>query len=141
MTKQVKRMTAAQAIVECIKREGIDKVFCVPGESYLPVLDALHDEPDVTVISNRHEGGASFMAEGYAKESQKPGIVLATRGPGAANLTIGVHTAFQDSTPMVVLLGQVHSKCRGKEGFQEVDLDQFFAPIAKWTVEVTHAER
>lgn len=135
------KMSAAKAIVECIRREGIDKVFCVPGESYLPLLDALYDESSIELISARHEGGASFMAEGYAKASLKPGVVLATRGVGAANLSIGVHTAYQDSTPMVVFLGQVHSKFRGREGFQEVDLDQFFKPITKWTVEVTDPER
>jgi acetolactate synthase I/II/III large subunit len=134
-------MTAAQAIVECIKRESIDHVFCVPGESYLPLLDVLYDEPSIRVISARHEGGASFMAEGYAKASLKPGVVFATRGVGAANLSIGVHTAYQDSTPMVVFLGQVHSKFRGREGFQEVDLDQFFKPITKWAVEIKDPER
>ncbi|UJL48185.1 acetolactate synthase [Virgibacillus sp. NKC19-16] len=134
-------MTAAQAIVACMKKEGADKTFCVPGESYLPVLDALHDEPSIDVISTRHEGGAAFMAEGYAKAALKPGIVLATRAVGAANLSIGVHTAYQDSTPMVVFLGQVHRKFRGREGFQEVDLDRYFGHIAKWAVEVTDAER
>lgn len=134
-------MTAAEAIVECIKREQIKNVFCVPGESYLPVLDALYDAPEIGLISTRHEGGASFMAEGYAKATGRPGIVLATRGVGAANLSIGVHTAYQDSTPMIILLGQVHSKFRGREGFQEVDLDRFFDPIAKWTVEVKDADR
>ncbi|MBR7795215.1 acetolactate synthase [Agaribacter marinus] len=133
--------TAAKAIITCLKREGIERVFCVPGESYLPVLDALHDETSIQVISARHEGGAAFMAEGYAKSALKPGIVLATRGVGAANLSIGVHTAYQDSTPMVVFLGQVHSKFRGKEGFQEVDLDQYFQSIAKWAVELKDAER
>ncbi|WP_042142041.1 thiamine pyrophosphate-dependent enzyme [Paucisalibacillus sp. EB02] len=142
MSTQLKtKMTAAHAIVECIKREGIQKVFCVPGESYLPLLDALYDEPSIDLVSARHEGGASFMAEGYAKASHKPGVVLATRGVGAANLSIGVHTAYQDSTPMVVFLGQVHSKFRGREGFQEVDLDQFFKPISKWAVEVKDPER
>ncbi|MBS3681020.1 thiamine pyrophosphate-binding protein [Ornithinibacillus massiliensis] len=135
------KMTAAQAIVECVKREGISKVFCVPGESYLPLLDALYSESSIELISARHEGGASFMAEGYAKAAHKPGIVLATRGVGAANLSIGVHTAFQDSTPMVVLLGQVHRKFRGREGFQEVDLDHFFKPISKWAVEISDPER
>jgi acetolactate synthase I/II/III large subunit len=142
MKKDIKTsMTAAQAIVECIKRESIDHVFCVPGESYLPLLDALYDEPSIRLISARHEGGASFMAEGYAKASLKPGVVLATRGVGAANLSIGVHTAYQDSTPMVVFLGQVHSKFRGREGFQEVDIDQFFKPITKWAVEIKDPER
>ncbi|MEN2768206.1 thiamine pyrophosphate-binding protein [Ornithinibacillus xuwenensis] len=135
------KMTAASAIVECIKKESIHKVFCVPGESYLPLLDALYDEPAIDVIAARHEGGASFMAEGYAKAALRPGVVLATRGVGAANLSIGVHTAYQDSTPMVVFLGQVHSKFRGREGFQEVDLDQFFKPITKWAVEVKDPER
>ncbi|WP_077324531.1 thiamine pyrophosphate-binding protein [Virgibacillus siamensis] len=134
-------MSAARAIVKSLQIEGISNVFCVPGESYLPVLDALHDENAIRVISARHESGAAFMAEGYAKSSLKPGIVLATRGVGAANLSIGVHTAFQDSTPMVVFLGQVHSKFRGREGFQEVDLDRFFGHIAKWTVEVKDPER
>jgi len=137
----IKTMTGAQAIVECMKKEAIDKVFCVPGESYLPVLDALHDETAIDVITTRHEGGAAFMAEGYAKASLKPGVVLATRGVGATNLSIGVHTAYQDSTPMVVFLGQVHSKFRGREGFQEVDLDQYFQSIAKWSVEVRDVER
>ncbi|MFD1039978.1 thiamine pyrophosphate-binding protein [Virgibacillus byunsanensis] len=137
----VKTSTAAQAIVECIKNEDIRHVFCVPGESYLPVLDALYDEESIQVISARHEGGAAFMAEGYAKSVLKPGVVLATRGVGGANLSIGVHTAYQDSTPMVVFLGQVHSKFRGREGFQEVDLDQYFRHIAKWTVEVRDPER
>ncbi|WP_106498410.1 thiamine pyrophosphate-dependent enzyme [Lentibacillus sp. Marseille-P4043] len=124
-----------------MKIEGITNVFCVPGESYLPVLDALYDEASISVISTRHESGAAFMAEGYAKSALKPGVVLATRGVGAANLSIGVHTAYQDSTPMVVFLGQVHSKFRGREGFQEVDLDRYFQPIAKWAVEIKDPER
>lgn len=136
-----RKMTGAQAIVESVKIEGVTKVFCVPGESYLPVMDAIYQELTIDLISARHEGGAAFMAEGYAKATGKPAVVMATRGVGAANLSIGVHTAFQDSTPMVVLLGQVHSQFRGREGFQEVDLDQFFRPIAKWTVEIKDAER
>ncbi|WP_443089793.1 thiamine pyrophosphate-dependent enzyme [Virgibacillus sp. MG-45] len=134
-------MTAAQAVVECMKREDVSNVFCVPGESYLPVLDALYDTPSIQVIAARHEGGAAFMAEGYAKSALKTGVVLATRGVGAANLSIGVHTAYQDSTPMVVFLGQVHSKFKGREGFQEIDLDNYFQPITKWTVEVNDPDR
>nr|WP_249870550.1 thiamine pyrophosphate-binding protein [Oceanobacillus saliphilus] len=135
------KMTAAQAIVECMKRESVNKVFCVPGESYLPLLDALHDENSIDVISGRQEGGVAFAAEGYAKASNKPGIVLATRAVGASNLAIGVHTAYQDSTPMIVFLGQVSRKFRGREGFQEVDLDRYFQPIAKWAVEIDDPER
>ncbi|RDW19395.1 thiamine pyrophosphate-dependent enzyme [Oceanobacillus chungangensis] len=134
-------MTAAQAIVEMLRREGIRKVFCVPGESYLPLLDALYDEPSIAIISARHESGAAFMAEGYAKAKLMPGIVLATRGVGASNLSIAVHTAFQDSTPMIVFLGQVNQDFKGREGFQEVDLVQYFQPIAKWAVEVTNPQR
>ncbi|MBM7552228.1 thiamine pyrophosphate-binding protein [Thalassobacillus pellis] len=134
-------MTGAEGIVHSLEIEGISKVFCVPGESYLPVLDAIYETNSIDLISTRHESGASFMAEGYAKATRKPGVVMATRGVGAANLSIGVHTAFQDSTPMVVFLGQVDSHFLGREGFQEVDLVQFFKPIAKWSVEITHASR
>ncbi|SFE29243.1 acetolactate synthase-1/2/3 large subunit [Lentibacillus persicus] len=136
-----KTVTGGQAIVECMKIEGVRECFCVPGESYLPLLDALYDEESINLIAARHESGAAFMAEGYAKRALKPGIVMATRGVGASNLSIGVHTAYQDSTPMVVFLGQVHSKNRGREGFQEIDLDQYFGHIAKWAVEVKDAAR
>jgi acetolactate synthase I/II/III large subunit len=141
VAKQIKQMTCAQAIVECMKREGISKVFCVPGESYLPLLDALYDEESIDLISCRHEGGAAFMAEGYAKASLTPGVVMATRGVGGNNLGIGIHTAYQDSTPLVVFLGQVSTKFRGREGFQEIDLDRYFQHIAKWTVEIHDPER
>lgn len=136
-----KCMSAAQGIVEVMKQEKVDYVFAVPGESYLPLLDALYDTKEIKLISTRHEGGAAFMAEGYAKASGRPGVVMATRGVGAANLTIGVHTAYQDSTPMVVFLGQVRSDFRGREGFQEVDFEQFFAPISKWIVEINDPKR
>jgi acetolactate synthase-1/2/3 large subunit len=136
-----KKMTGARAIVECIRREGVDKVFCVPGESFLSILDAIYESGDIDLISNRHEGGTSFMAEGYAKASGKPGVCMATRGVGGANLSIGIHTAMQDSTPMVVLLGQVNSRFRKREGFQEVNQENFFAPIAKWTIEITDTDR
>ncbi|MFG6149198.1 thiamine pyrophosphate-dependent enzyme [Halobacillus sp. B23F22_1] len=138
---QPQLLTSAQAIVKCIKIEEIPNVFCVPGESYLPVMDAIFDEPSIELISARHEGGAAFMAEGFAKASGKPAVVLATRGVGGANLAIGVHTAYQDSSPMVVFLGQVHSQFKGREGFQEVDLERFFGPISKWTIEIQEPSR
>lgn len=134
-------MTSAEAIVDCLKREGIPNVFCVPGESYLPVMDALLQTEEIRLISARHEGGAAFMAEGFAKASGKPGVVMATRGVGASNLSIGVHTAYQDSTPLLVLLGQVHTSFSGREGFQEVDLVAFFRPIAKWVAEIREPPR
>ncbi|WXB94831.1 thiamine pyrophosphate-dependent enzyme [Bacillus sp. FJAT-52991] len=138
---ETKTLTGGQGVVACLKRAGVAKVFCVPGESYLPVMDAMYDEPSIELISCRHEGGASFMAEGYAKSTGEPSVVMATRAVGGTNLAIGVHTAYQDSTPMVVFLGQVHTAFRGREGFQEVELDQFFSHIAKWTVEIKEAAR
>lgn len=134
-------MTGAQAIVKCIRNEKVKHVFCVPGESYLSVMDAMYELPDLELISTRHEGGAAFAAEAYAKATNNVSVAMATRGVGATNLSIGIHTAYQDSTPMVVFLGQVNSKFRDREGFQEVDLDRFFQHICKWTVEIRDVER
>ncbi len=134
-------VNVAEVIVQCLKSEDISHVFCVPGESYLPILDALFSEQMIELISARHEGGAAFMAEGYAKASGKVGVVMATRAVGATNAAIGIHTAKQDSTPMVVLLGQVARSFRGREGFQEVDVEAFFRPLAKWAVEIDDAKR
>ncbi|RXT05379.1 thiamine pyrophosphate-dependent enzyme [Ammoniphilus sp. CFH 90114] len=133
-------MSGGKAIVEVMVAEGVESVFCVPGESYLGVLDALYDT-NVRVISARHEGGASFMAEGYAKMSGKVGVCMATRGVGSANLSIGIHTAYQDSTPMVVLIGQVERPFKSREAFQEVDLAGYYSHIAKWAVEIDDANR
>ncbi|ALS22814.1 thiamine pyrophosphate-dependent enzyme [Paenibacillus naphthalenovorans] len=134
-------MTAAKAIVEVLLREGVEKAFCIPGESYLSVLNVLYETPRIELISGRHEGGVSFMAEGYAKASGKVGVCFATRGPGATNLSIGLHTAHQDSTPMVAFIGQVESSFRGREGFQEIDLADYFRHLVKWTVELNDARR
>src|SRR5690625_2408174 len=114
--KNTMTLTGGEGIVESLKREGVEKVFTVPGESFLPVLDAIHDAESIELITTRHEGGAAFMAEGYGKASGKPGVVMATRGVGATNLSIGVHTAFQDSTPMVIFLGLVSSDFCDHEG-------------------------
>ena len=128
--------TGGEAVVEALKRHGVAKVFGVPGESYLPILDALADTVgDVDFVSCRHEGGAVFMAEAAGKLTGRPGVALVTRGPGACNGSIGVHTAMQDSTPMVLLVGQVPTYWRGREAFQEVDYDAMFGPLAKWAVE------
>lgn len=135
------QMTAAKAIVEVLLREGVEKAFCVPGESYLSILNALYETPQIELISGRHEGGVSFMAEGYAKASGKVGVCFATRGPGATNLSIGLHTAHQDSTPMVAFIGQVESSFRGREGFQEIDMAEYFGHLVKWTVELNDAHR
>ena len=134
-------MTGAQAVAECIRREGIRHAFCVPGESYLGVIDALYQDPTVSLITNRHEGGASFAAEAYATVSGGPGVCLVTRGPGASNACIGVHAARQDSVPMVLFTGQVERGHRHREGLQEIDLEAFFRPITKWAIEIQDARR
>jgi acetolactate synthase-1/2/3 large subunit len=135
------QMTGAEAVAECIRREGVGHAFCVPGESYLGVIDALYQDSDVSLITNRHEGGASFAAGAYAMVSGKPGVCLVTRGPGASNACIGVHAARQDSVPMVLFIGQVERNHYYREGLQGVDLEDFFRPIAKWAIEVHDAAR
>ncbi|SDH46962.1 thiamine pyrophosphate-dependent enzyme [Alteribacillus bidgolensis] len=133
--------TVAAQIVDILKREAVDRVFSVPGESFLDVMNEIYLEEAVDFVSCRHEGGASFMAEAYGKLTGRPGVVMATRGVGGSNLSIGVHTAHQDSTPMVVFLGQVDRKFRGREGFQEIELDRMFSHVAKWTYELTDPNR
>jgi acetolactate synthase-1/2/3 large subunit len=134
--------TGGQVLVDALRIHGVDTVFCVPGESYLAVLDALHDaEEAISVITCRHENGAAFMGEAYGKLTGKPGVTMVTRGPGACNGSIGVHTALQDSSPMVMFVGQVPRGFRGREAFQEVDYEAMFAPLAKWVVEVDDAAR
>ncbi len=137
---------AGHALVEALIAQGVDTAFGVPGESYLAVLDGLHEHRDgIRFVACRHEGGASFMAEAQGKLTGRPGVCFVTRGPGATNAAIGVHTAFQDSTPMVVFVGQVASDQRDREAFQELDYRQMFGPgtlgLAKWAAEVPHADR
>src|SRR3954463_16284158 len=123
---------AGHLVVECLAAQGTEIVFGVPGESYLAVLDGFHQYRDrIRFIVNRQEGGAAFMAEGHGKLSGRPGICFVTRGPGATNASIGVHTAFQDSTPMVLFVGDVASDQRDREAFQEVDYTSFFGPSTK----------
>jgi acetolactate synthase-1/2/3 large subunit len=126
---------------EVLARAGVKRLYTVPGESFLEVLDAAERHPGLDLISTRHESGASFMAEAEAKLTGMPAVAMATRGVGASNLAIGVHTAMQDSSPMLVLLGQVETEFLGKEAFQEVDLPAFYAPITKWSATVNRADR
>lgn len=135
-----KSRTGGKLIVDALQIHGVDTIFGVPGESYLPVLDALYDSP-IRFIVNRQEGGAAFMAEAYGKLTGKPGICLVTRGPGATNASIGVHTAFQDSTPLILLIGQVGNDFVEREAFQEIDYRRMFAPMAKWVAQIDRAER
>ncbi|MEE8396375.1 MAG: thiamine pyrophosphate-dependent enzyme [bacterium] len=134
-------MSGGHAVVECIRREGVRHVFGVPGESYMAALDGFFDTPEITLITNRQEGGACYMAEAYAKATRSTGVCFVTRGPGATNASIGVHCAAQDSTPLVLLVGQVPRRLRGREAFQEVDYGRFFGSMAKWVVEIDAVEK
>ena len=137
---------AGHALVEALIAQGVDTAFGVPGESYLAVLDGFHEHRErIRFIACRQEGGAAFMAEAQGKLSGRPGICFVTRGPGATNASIGLHTAFQDSTPMILFVGQVASDQRDREAFQELDYRQVFGPgtlgMAKWVGEVHSADR
>ncbi|MEH6404316.1 MAG: thiamine pyrophosphate-binding protein [Sneathiella sp.] len=132
--------TGGQLVVECLEKQGVDRAFCVPGESYLAVLDALHDSKIETVVA-RQEGGAAMMAEADGKMTGRPGICFVTRGPGATNAAAGVHVAKQDSTPMILFVGQIGRRMRGREAFQEVDYRQTFGDLAKWVEEIDHVDR
>jgi acetolactate synthase I/II/III large subunit len=134
----VKR-TGGQALVAELERQGVDMAFCVPGESYLPVLDALHDS-SIRLISCRHEAAAANMAEAYGKVTGRPGICLVTRGPGATHASVGVHTADQDSTPMILLVGQVPRRMLGRNAFQELDYPAVFGSFTAWTGQATSAD-
>ena len=131
---------AGHVLVECLQAHGVELIFGVPGESYLAVLDGLHGS-DIRFVNTRHESGASFMAASYGKLTGKPGVATVTRGPGATNASIGVHTAMQDSSPLVLFVGQIDSRHRGREAFQEIDYRAFFGSVAKWVGEVDYADR
>jgi acetolactate synthase-1/2/3 large subunit len=134
--------TGGQVLVDQLELHGVEHAFCVPGESYLPVLDALHDA-DIRLIACRHEAAAANMAEAYGKLTGRPGICLVTRGPGATHASVGVHIASQDSTPMIVLVGQVPRASRGRDAFQELDYPHAFGGLglAKWAAEADTPER
>lgn len=129
-----------KVLVECLEVQGVRRVYCVPGESYLPALDGLYDSNVDTIIC-RHEGGATMMAEAHAKATGDVGVAFVTRGPGATNASSGIHVAFQDSTPMILFIGQVASDQRDREAFQEVDYRAMFGPLAKWVGEVDRVDR
>ncbi|QQG37127.1 MAG: thiamine pyrophosphate-binding protein [Micavibrio aeruginosavorus] len=137
----VSKGTGAQLLVRTLAAHGTRHISCVAGESYLAVLDALLDHPDIKVTTCRQEGGAAFMAESWGKLTGKPGICFVTRGPGACNASIGVHTAMQDSTPMILFMGQVGRADKGREAFQEIDVRAVFSGLAKWAAEIDNPAR
>ena len=146
MTSPITLRPAGHVLVEALIEQRITTAFGVPGESYLAVLDGFYEHRDrIRFIACRQEGGAAFMAEAQGKLSGRPGVCFVTRGPGATNASIGVHTAFQDSTPMILFVGQVASDQRDREAFQEVDYRQMLGPgtlgFAKWVGEVHDPSR
>lgn len=133
--------SGGQIIIDALRSNGIDQMFSVPGESFLPVLDALVDAPDIRLTIARQEGGAAMMAEAYGKLTGKPGICLVTRGPGAANAYSGVHVAAQDSTPMILLVGLIERGFNEREAFQEIDVKSMFSDQVKWAADVSDTTR
>jgi acetolactate synthase I/II/III large subunit len=132
---------AADLLVDCLAAQGTDRIFCVPGESYLPVLDALHGRNDIDTVTCRHEGGAAFMALADAKLTHRPGIAFVSRGPGATNASIGVHSAEQDAAPLILFVGHVPRGQIGRGAFQEVDYAKTFADMAKAVLMVDDPDR
>jgi len=133
--------TGGQILVKQLRIQGCDRIFTVPGESFLAVLDALHDAPEIETIVCRQEGGVSYMADADGKMTGRPGVAFVTRGPGATNASAGVHVAFQDSTPMILFVGDLDRADRDREGFQEIDMAAFFGPVAKWAARIDDARR
>ncbi len=137
MTKR----TGGRTLVDQLKIQGCDRIFTVPGESFLAVLDALHDTSEIELVVCRQEGGVAYMADADGKMTGRPGVAFVTRGPGATNASGGVHVAFQDSTPMILFIGDIARGDRDREGFQEIDFPAFFGPIAKWAARIEDARR
>ena len=131
---------AADLLVECLSLQGLDRAFCVPGESYLPVLDAFSASNQVDLVTCRHEGGAGYMAVADAKLTGRPGVAFVSRGPGATNASIAVHTAEQDGVPLLLFIGQVARADIGRGAFQEIDYQVYFGEVAKWVHTVEDAE-
>jgi acetolactate synthase-1/2/3 large subunit len=134
--------TGARLVVDALLTHGVERVFCVPGESFLAVLDSLHDETDrIQTVVCRHEAAAANMAEAVGKLTGRPGVAIVTRGPGATHASIGVHTAFQDSTPMILLIGQCAREHLDREAFQEIDYRRMFGQMAKWVAQIDDPKR
>ena len=142
MSKAQGARTGGQLLVDALKIHGVDMVFGVPGESYLGTLDAFYDARDaIKFVLCRQEGGAASMADAYGKLTGRPGVCFVTRGPGATNASIGVHTAFQDSTPLVLFIGQVDREYLEREAFQEIDFRRMYGQLAKWVAQIDRADR
>lgn len=140
MTKTIPTRHAGALLVDCLVAQGVERVYSIPGESFLAALDGLRDSP-IRTVTARQEGGAAMMAEADGKMTGRPGVAFVTRGPGATNASAGVHVAFQDSTPMVMFVGDVASDQKDREAFQEVNFETMFGPLAKWVARIDRADR
>lgn len=133
--------TGGRVLVDQLRIHGVERAFCVPGESYLALLDAFYDVTGIALTVCRHESGAAIMADAYGKLTGKPGICIVTRGPGATNASAGVHIAYQDSTPLILLIGQVARNTLDREAFQEIDFRRMYGQLAKWVAQIDDARR
>jgi acetolactate synthase I/II/III large subunit len=140
-TEPAKPRTGARILVDQLRIHGADTVFCVPGESYLAVLDALYDANSIRLVACRQEGGATMMADAYGKLTGRPGLCMVTRGPGATNASAGLHIAMQDSTPLILFIGQVQRDAIEREAFQELDYRRMFGQVAKWVAQIDDPKR
>ena len=141
MTSQFKPRTGGQVLIDALAINGVERIFSIPGESFLAALDALYDKPAIKLHICRQEGGAAYMAEAHGKLTGKPGVCFVTRGPGATNASCGLHVAMQDSTPMILLIGQVARKDQDREAFQEIDYRRMFSEVSKWVAQIEDASR
>ena len=134
--------SGAKILVDQLLVHKVNSIFCVPGESYLSILNVIYDvQNKIALYVCRQEGGAAYMAEAYSKSSGNPGVCFVTRGPGATNASVGLHTAYQDSTALVLFIGQVQSNFIGREAFQEIDYMKMFEPITKWVCQIQDVNR
>ena len=141
MTNDSKSRSGAEALIDALKINSVERIFCIPGESYLAALDALFDRSEIDLVVCRNEGGAAYMTEADGKLTGRPGVCFVTRGPGATNASGGLHVALQDSTPMILLIGQIARKDVDREAFQEIDYRRMFSEVTKWVAQIDDADR
>ena len=141
MTTQTNSRSGAEALIDALKINAVERIFCIPGESFLAALDALYDRSEISLVVCRNEGGAAYMAEADGKLTGRPGVCFVTRGPGATNASGGLHVAMQDSTPMILLIGQIARKDLDREAFQEIDYRRMFSEVTKWVAQIDDADR
>ena len=141
MTTQTNSRSGAEVLIDALKINAVERIFCIPGESFLAALDALYDRGEISLVVCRNEGGAAYMAEADGKLTGRPGVCFVTRGPGATNASGGLHVAMQDSTPMILLIGQIARKDIDREAFQEIDYRRMFSEVAKWVAQIDDAAR